>query len=120
MLVQALQDATLQCLREQRELFGRDIRERQDNLHRFADNLIDTHWHPDELSQEDVGHIEPWVITSIVLNTANGLPLGGYEAHIHERFTRLQAGETLPEVPVNPYRSGIYSGRRAYPRRRVP
>lgn len=117
-MVQAIQDITLGCLREQQHIITQDRIVRRAMLIELADSLT-TRWIPPGLTPADMDLVEPWMVRNIVLNTAEGIPIAAYESEIYRRFTQAEEDSPVPAVPVHQHRSGPHSTRRAGPRRHL-
>jgi hypothetical protein len=79
---------------------GQASRERREAFNTLATAFIEGDWAPEGLSREDVEAIPEWLIRAIVLCTADGRPIGGYEVKIHEYYQALQsaASTSMPQV----------------------
>ena len=97
-LVAGIQEDTLACVRQQRHLMGQASRERREAFNTLATAFIEGNWAPEGLSREDVEAIPEWLIRAIVLCTADGRPIGGYEVKIHEYYLQSAASTSVPQV----------------------
>lgn len=107
-LVQALDEATHACLREQAHIMGYAL-ERNVALNQLAISFAESDWCPKGLAREDIEMIGYGWIADVVWAIANGHSLSAYEIKIHELFRLKAEGQTLP--PVRPQRDGRESSR---------
>ena len=119
-LVQALQDATLECLREQHHLIAQDWKKRDAMLTKLAESFTDGKWCPEGLLPDDVAIVPDWMISSVVMRLSSGQPVGGFEVKIHELYEAAAANPApVPQVSPGHRASSEIQGRRAGPRRRM-
>lgn len=103
-LVQAVQDDTLACIRAQRHLFGaaRDP-ERVEALRQLALSFYDGAWCPEGLTKDDITALGEATIENLVWAVNCGESLLAYEVDIHARFQRqLEAHGAVPSRPALP------------------
>jgi hypothetical protein len=113
LLVNALSDATIQCLSTQAHLFGHQPKERADALDALSVSLATGEWVPEGLNRADMDYIGYGLISDVVWAISRGQGIAGYEIKIHEYFR--QQSEGVPEVrPAGDARERPRTQRRAY------
>lgn len=95
-LVQAVQDAVLACLRDNSHLFAFDAKTRNQSLADLSWNLWSSAWSPEPLTVEDMDAVGWNVFDQIVWATADGRSLWPLEAKCYERLRDASDADVPP------------------------
>lgn len=98
LLVQAIEQDTQACIREQRHLIGYGAADRLEALRVMAENLMDSDWCPKGLSKSEIAMIGNGLIEDVVWTVANGHSIAPLEAKIYELFQLESEKKNLPPM----------------------